>query len=857
MMIKHFTVDYTQLWDIDCDVVVTQELNKFDTLEFEYDGQLDISKYDHLLYKDDRGVWREYIVYEIDVTHDDNGIVTKVYSENSISELRTDAASDKIWTKATIEAASNELLTHTRWTLGTVDTSSKQISLSFYHKNAMECLSAILEGFNYELETEIRVSGNVVTDRILHLRKRIGSYRGRRFEYKYDLSSVSRRVETDDIITRLYPYGKGEEMYNSDGTPTGGYGRRISISDVNAGLPYITDIPALNAYGRLDKNGNRIHRTAYITFDDIEDHSVLLDTAKNYLADHNTPKISYEASVDDLKQYGFDFEGVGLGDDVVLIDDPLGIEIAGRVLKIVWKNDKTISLTLGSFRTDLSSIGKTLSGVGSKMADLATSLAQSIEVQSSESFIKYVFDNLDKMFSSSVSYFSFSPENGIIVSNNQDQSLSTSAVQIVSGGIRVANSKNPDGTWDFGAYIDGNGLAANSVQAFHLAADVLTAKMITVESGESLEETINNIKTTPGDSAYEIAVKNGFVGTEQEWIASLKGTDGSDGIHGKDGVDGKDGIGFQWNLLKDSYGEITQTRYDIHDYYLAEPIAHDEWVTAVIKGTLGSDRTSFKFYNSGSQLSVIDITPEYLVKDNIYKVSFQWKTHTSLVGTSNTFLRVYHMPSSGTSESTIEWVKLVRGTNTTLEWAPSQFDQEDMINNLDEETKKQIANLQASDKELGEAINLRINEAIIDTGFTEAMEKYEQALATYDNSLVDNNATQEQINKNLEVLQAAQSELEGAQSSFVSQLNSIEDLTSNIAQSFKVINGVPIIENPASKVSLQLLNDKMSFMYGGSEVAYYGADKMWISVAQFDTGFDIGRYQVRSNPNGSITMKWV
>ena len=41
-----------------------------------------------------------------------------------------------------------------------------------------------------------------------------------------------------------------------------------------------------------------------------------------------------------------------------------------------------------------------------------------------------------------------------------------------------------------------------------------------------------------GKSAYEIAKENGFVGTEQEWLASLKGQKGD---KGKDGVDGKDG----------------------------------------------------------------------------------------------------------------------------------------------------------------------------------------------------------------------------------------------------------------------------------------------------------------------------
>jgi len=50
-----------------------------------------------------------------------------------------------------------------------------------------------------------------------------------------------------------------------------------------------------------------------------------------------------------------------------------------------------------------------------------------------------------------------------------------------------------------------------------------------------------------GYSAYEVAVLNGFEGTEEEWLESLKGVDGKDGytpvkgIDYFDGVDGKDG----------------------------------------------------------------------------------------------------------------------------------------------------------------------------------------------------------------------------------------------------------------------------------------------------------------------------
>ena len=48
-------------------------------------------------------------------------------------------------------------------------------------------------------------------------------------------------------------------------------------------------------------------------------------------------------------------------------------------------------------------------------------------------------------------------------------------------------------------------------------------------------------KGAEGKSAYEVAVDNGFTGTEEQWLKSLKGKDGIDGDNGKDGKDGQDG----------------------------------------------------------------------------------------------------------------------------------------------------------------------------------------------------------------------------------------------------------------------------------------------------------------------------
>ena len=53
-----------------------------------------------------------------------------------------------------------------------------------------------------------------------------------------------------------------------------------------------------------------------------------------------------------------------------------------------------------------------------------------------------------------------------------------------------------------------------------------------------------SLASCEGESAYEIAVRNGFEGSESEWLESLvgkDGKDGKDGLNGQNGADGADG----------------------------------------------------------------------------------------------------------------------------------------------------------------------------------------------------------------------------------------------------------------------------------------------------------------------------
>ena len=48
-----------------------------------------------------------------------------------------------------------------------------------------------------------------------------------------------------------------------------------------------------------------------------------------------------------------------------------------------------------------------------------------------------------------------------------------------------------------------------------------------------------SLKGQDGKSAYQIALDNGFVGSQEQWLESLKGKDGTNGEDGKNGENGK------------------------------------------------------------------------------------------------------------------------------------------------------------------------------------------------------------------------------------------------------------------------------------------------------------------------------
>lgn len=76
-----------------------------------------------------------------------------------------------------------------------------------------------------------------------------------------------------------------------------------------------------------------------------------------------------------------------------------------------------------------------------------------------------------------------------------------------------------------------SGAAADSFEVGRTLEELRQSKLDESKLSEAIEQALyqaaqsGDFKGEPGLSAYEIAVKNGYAGTEVEWLASLKGQD--------------------------------------------------------------------------------------------------------------------------------------------------------------------------------------------------------------------------------------------------------------------------------------------------------------------------------------------
>lgn len=185
--------------------------------------------------------------------------------------------------------------------------------------------------------------------------------------------------------------------------------------------------------------------------------------------------------------------------------------------------------------------------------------------------------------------------------------------------------------------------------------------LIPVTDGISIQASVTDNSTDPN-------VKEVIIHTTGDGSKALM----NDGKYRKLPVYGR-------NLLLGSGKEVSNSNYNIANYWLAEQIPEGAQVTVTIWGELGEDVTSFALYNSGGGAGAGVPTPLLVPVDGKASITFNWNTHDSSSAVSNTHLAIFTYPfgSTPTDISTIHKIKLEYGDLST-EWSPAWEDIPDL-----------------------------------------------------------------------------------------------------------------------------------------------------------------------------------
>lgn len=183
--------------------------------------------------------------------------------------------------------------------------------------------------------------------------------------------------------------------------------------------------------------------------------------------------------------------------------------------------------------------------------------------------------------------------------------------------------------------------------------------LIPVTDGISIQASVTDNSTDPN-------VKEVIIHTTGDGSKALM----NDGKYRKLPVYGR-------NLLLGSGKEVSNSKYEMADYWLTEPISKGTQVTLTIFGELGDDKEMFTIYNStGAVGSMAQFSKTDFVNGKASK-TFKWITNIGDAVADNTHMVVFSSPKTGTSISTIHKIKLEYGDLST-EWVPAWEDIPDL-----------------------------------------------------------------------------------------------------------------------------------------------------------------------------------
>lgn len=434
----------------------------------------ELTEGDRILWRDNMLVWHEHVVTGQVSNRMSGGVV--LHSYWCTWSLQYDLANTfvsampgintPVGPRAALQAA---LGGTERWTIGTIGQGGTN-GASMFRMSGWEAMQTLVKTWGGEVTATITVGSGGVTARQVNLLSHEGETTPtRRFDYGGDLSGIKRTIAETPWAARVIPLGKAQQ------TEGGGYGRRTTIEDVNSGVMWLENA-AVVPYVRVFNGSTWEIPVRKVETDAYDDPTALKAWAQEHLEEWTTPQASYEADVVQLARAGLDAQGVGLGDEIVVVDRTFGTEgiaIQGRALRIE-ENLRDPSATRITVSNLQETLGDQLSGLARQVETLARYSAETGEYQATAAYLAELLGRLNAEANMDGGYTYITEGAGLRtydrpVTDPLVGAEATKVVEIKGGTIRIADSRTSGGDWDWRTVF----------VAGHIAAELVTAAQIT------------------------------------------------------------------------------------------------------------------------------------------------------------------------------------------------------------------------------------------------------------------------------------------------------------------------------------------------------------------------------------------
>lgn len=485
-----------------------------------------LEKGQRVLTLDNRGRWREHVVYGTDEAHESGQRpIGEYYCVWSVMhDLMGTTVSRMVGTETPVMAgvALDAALSGTsRWVVGTV-TNSNLGGASMYDMGGWKAMQVMTKVWGGEVDVTIEVGlAGVVSRRVDYYDAQGEHVAKRRFDFGADLKGVRRKIPDGPIFCRISPRGKGEQ------TEGGGYGRKINIESVNDGKDWLQNDQLAAAVALPDGNGGWEYPTRIVENSQIETPAELKEWGLSVLDEYTVPKVSYEVDAVQVAIEGVDVQGVSLGDQVHVVDERFGgLRLTARVVSI-----ETDMLDELSVKVKLGYIGENVGTVLTKLQGDMASVSAAIEAvrsgtEMTDTYLQRLVARLNQEINATGGYWYLIEGQGTrtydtAVSDPAVGAEASKVIEMRGGSLRIADSKDAQGNWEFDTVFVSGHIAAQLVTAAHLEAGYIgsptsgnywnldtgefqMAATATV-GGRSMQDIIDGVDATITDTDMEYA----------------------------------------------------------------------------------------------------------------------------------------------------------------------------------------------------------------------------------------------------------------------------------------------------------------------------------------------------------------